>query len=137
MRKGQHKELPKERKCRLCKEVKSIDCFGLSRGHSLGYNHACKECRRKNALKTNIKRYGISIEEFEDILSNQGGGCGICGQKESVSFDGKKTRLSVDHNHSSGGIRGVLCRKCNAAIGLLNDDAELVQRAADYIRDHR
>jgi hypothetical protein len=47
---------------------------------------------------------------------------------------GRKTRLSVDHHHSSGKVRGVLCRKCNAAIGFLNEDAALLEKAASYVR---
>lgn len=56
----------------------------------------------------------------------------ICNQPER-----QEILLSVDHDHISGHVRGLLCRNCNSAIGLLRDDPELIRRAANYVERTR
>lgn len=63
------------------------------------------------------------------MVASQGGVCRICANKPP---NGK--RLCVDHDHETGAVRGLLCQKCNTAIGMLNDDPALVERALDYLR---
>lgn len=78
-------------------------------------------------------QYGITNEIYEALLSSQGGGCGICGRKENISRKGKPRAMSVDHCHETGAVRGLLCNNCNAAIGHLQDDVEIVLKAALYL----
>lgn len=66
------------------------------------------------------------------MLQDQGGVCAICLGPPSA-FD----CYCVDHDHVTGKIRGLLCSKCNSAIGLLQDDPNVVDRAAIYLRGHR
>lgn len=73
-------------------------------------------------------KYGISYTEYKSKLEAQGGACAIC---EKV---GAKRRLGVDHCHSSGKVRGLLCTKCNAALGALNEDPSLFAKAVAYLR---
>lgn len=73
-------------------------------------------------------RYGIGIEEFEEMMNAQGGACAIC--KKDPSTD---RALDVDHDHSSGFVRGLLCNDCNRAIGLFGDDPSVLVRAAHYL----
>ncbi len=80
---------------------------------------------RNNRLKS---EYGISIDEYRQMHAAQSGVCSIC---QSVCFSGT---LSVDHDHETGKVRGLLCRKCNTAIGMLGDDIKLVQRAVNYLK---
>jgi hypothetical protein len=75
-----------------------------------------------------LKVYGITLEQYDDILASQGGGCAICGVKP-----GNK-HLAVDHCHKNNVVRGLLCHRCNAAIGLLKDMPGLCIRAATYLR---
>jgi hypothetical protein len=86
--------------------------------------------RRKaiNRVCTLRARYGITIEEYDQLLVLQEGVCAIC--KKSCT-SGK--RLAVDHDHESGIVRGLLCRKCNRGIGLFHDSLELLQSAANYL----
>lgn len=63
------------------------------------------------------------------FLNKQGGMCAICGTEDSG-----KRGFCVDHNHVTGKLRGALCGKCNRGIGLLQDNHEIVQKAADYLR---
>lgn len=73
-------------------------------------------------------RYGITADEYDELLRSQDGGCGICGGQ---STQGR--RLAVDHDHSSGRVRGLLCSSCNVAIGALGDDLTSVLRAVRYL----
>ena len=83
--------------------------------------------RRASHLKC---RYGITIKEYDSILNSQGGVCAIC---ESGVSDVDR-RFHVDHCHKSGVVRGILCGRCNRAIGQFGDDPDLCDRAAEYLR---
>jgi hypothetical protein len=76
------------------------------------------------------KNYKITLEVYDNILESQGGGCAICGMKP------KERRLHIDPNHSTNLIRGILCGKCNKAIGLLNENLNLFDRAKEYIKNN-
>jgi hypothetical protein len=96
-----------------------------------------KDYRAKNQQKLrdqHLQRmFGVSIAEFELLLQQQGGGCAICGGKETY---GNKKNLNIDHCHKTGRVRGILCSKCNKAIGLLMDDPMLLQLAIAYLQKH-
>lgn len=74
------------------------------------------------------RTFGITDEQYEMILTQQQGRCGICGKKPLTR------RLAVDHCHKIGFVRGLLCPTCNQAIGKFNDDTCLLVRAASYLR---
>lgn len=76
--------------------------------------------------------YGLSVEQYEAMLKDQGAACAICGK---TNRSGR--RLSVDHDHATGAIRGLLCAKCNQGLGLLQDSPELLGAAAAYLIHHR
>lgn len=88
-----------------------------------------------NKRRLGLKLYGLSEQQYADMLAAQGGVCAICDQDEPSAHGrtGKQFRLSVDHCHVTGRIRGLLCQKCNRAIGLLGDDAELLRKAIEYL----
>jgi hypothetical protein len=89
-----------------------------------------KERARENHYQL---KYGISPAEYDRMLAEQGGGCKICGSAESKR---KGQRLMVDHCHSTGKVRGLLCNPCNAAIGLLGDNISHLQSAIEYLTEH-
>jgi len=74
-------------------------------------------------------RYGITLEAYEQMLEAQGGVCAVC---EQLPEQGR--RLSVDHDHSSGAIRGLLCHLCNSGLGHLKDDLATVERLVLYLK---
>lgn len=102
------------------------------RAKARAYYHANKEkiAQRRKAsgkmvgwLRENRKKYALRREE---MLNEQGGVCAICGA-------GSAKRWHLDHCHSSGKVRGVLCSECNTGIGKLHDSASLLRRAAEYL----
>lgn len=85
---------------------------------------------RLNKTHGHMQRdYGITQQEYDVMNTQQRGRCGICGKKPS----GRNKRLSVDHCHTSGKVRGLLCHRCNTALGYFYDDPEIVAAAVRYI----
>jgi hypothetical protein len=74
--------------------------------------------------------YNLTIEERDRLLANQGGGCKACGATEPGATYG----WSVDHCHSSGKVRGILCHSCNLALGLVQDDIDRLIKLIGYLR---
>lgn len=116
-------------KCGLVKE--SADFY-------VGQWSYCKECSRKHPrksvrpetrLKHNLKQYGLSPEEWRNLFSAQFGLCAICKNPESGV-----RRLSVDHDHATRKVRGLLCSNCNFGIGYLKESEETLTSAIAYLR---
>lgn len=84
------------------------------------------EVTRKKSLK---QLYGITVEQYDSIFTDQNGNCKICGINQS-----KLTKpLFVDHCHYTEKIRGLLCGKCNSGLGFFCDSSELLAKAKEYI----
>ena len=94
---------------------------------------------KKHLWKNNsyIKKYGISLEEYEKLLKEQNNSCKIC----QVSVEGLQNKrykcLVVDHCHATGKIRGLLCNTCNRGIGLLKENVEILQNAIMYLEQKK
>jgi len=84
------------------------------------------ESAKRNRLKTTVKKYGITVEEYAKMFSQQNGLCALCGKEDH-------RRLSIDHCHKTGIIRGLLCKRCNIALGYFDDDPMTVERAFRYL----
>ncbi len=78
------------------------------------------------------RRYGLSIEDYNSILKSQNNKCAGCG---ILSKDAQMGKLFVDHCHKNGNIRGLLCSKCNTALGLVNDNIEILTNLISYIKE--
>ena len=89
--------------------------------------------RRKWQLRY---KYGLSMEQYEQLLNSQRNVCAICGQSETRTFRGIVSPLSVDHDHDTGKVRGLLCYGCNAGIGRLKDSPSFLTKAAHYLRSY-
>jgi hypothetical protein len=79
-----------------------------------------------------FRAYGLTMADFTALLDEQGGVCAICKGGRS----GPGNRLHVDHDHTTGVVRGLLCSRCNTAVGLLRDDPRLAIAAADYLSSY-
>ena len=80
---------------------------------------------RDSALKAN---YGITLEDYDKMFKLQKGRCAICGEKYGRT-------LHVDHNHRTYKVRGLLCQKCNMAIGLMQDNVKMLRKAIEYLEE--
>ena len=97
--------------------------FLESKARELGKN----EGKYRIARGKRIRSYGISVGEFNQMMEDQGHKCYIC------DGDNGHIALCIDHDHKTGKVRGLLCNKCNRAIGLLDDNPELLIIAAAYL----
>jgi hypothetical protein len=75
--------------------------------------------------------YGLTFVEYEKLLEKQHFGCAICGRTQVENF---KKRLCVDHCHATGKVRGLLCTRCNTALGQLGDTVESMTKVLNYLK---
>lgn len=115
------------RKCYTCKIDKPLEEFFKTKKEKSGYAFQCKDCKRNENM---FYRYGITREQYNLMLVKQNFSCAIC---ETYQSDLPKA-LSIDHCHESGVVRGLLCSKCNHAIGLLGDKIKYLYRFIDYLK---
>ena len=93
----------------------------------------CKRCASKRVRECARRReYGMSKGQYQSMLSCQSGLCAICIKPETITQHGKAISLSVDHNHETGSVRGLLCGNCNRGIGCLRN-ADNMRRAIEYL----
>jgi hypothetical protein len=100
-----------------------------------------RQWREKNRPKAReasnaarIKRcYGLAREDWQALHDAQGGRCAICRREQKPHRDGTLDRLSVDHDHQTGRVRGLLCHDCNHVLGKMDDDPERLRAAAAYL----
>lgn len=95
---------------------------------------------RRNKLKWQVsdlaRKYDLSVETYLAMLDQQGGVCAVCRRTpEEAHSDGYP--LHVDHDHSTGRVRSLLCRGCNLTLGQAGDDPALLRALADYLERHR
>lgn len=103
------------------------------------HNDTCKECHRavmnKNSNKYLLKqKYNITPEHYQNLLEKQNHLCAICNKPE-ITIDGQTKeikKMSVDHCHQTGKVRGLLCNNCNQGIGKFKHNPELLRKAALY-----
>ncbi len=137
--------------CSICITRKCFkDYYNLSASKD-GKNSRCKTCddkirkkfREDNPLEDwiasrnrNLKHfYGMDLDRYNQMLEEQNGGCKLCGLPEKLNkVAGKFNSLSVDHCHDSGKVRGLLCNPCNRALGFFKHKPEVLNAAADYLR---
>jgi hypothetical protein len=89
--------------------------------------------RKHSQLKSKLKPFGFTVEDYESESWNQGHVCAICGQPETDTHTGTLRRLAVDHDHKTGCYRGLLCGKCNKGIGLFRDNVAILKQAIQYL----
>ena len=146
--------------CRYCSVEKPLSDFYKSSRNKTGHQYECKECMKKRVKESRSKNpekykayarswriahrdsdknsarkfryknlYGMSIQDYDKMLEKQGGCCMICKEHHTDHA----TRLHVDHDHNTGKVRGLLCRRCNMLLGVVDDDVNLLGFAIQYL----
>lgn len=93
------------------------------------YREWCKKHPTKN-LEHRLRKYGLTLEDFNRMAEEQGGVCAICRCVPTLH------RLFVDHCHVTGKVRGLLCNSCNSVLGYAKDNTEVLKVAIQYLRKH-
>ena len=83
---------------------------------------------------TFLRQYGITLEQYNQMLIAQNNKCAICNQEETKQLKGVIQRLSVDHCHKTGKVRQLLCNRCNRLLALANDSIQILENALTYLR---
>lgn len=86
-----------------------------------------------------LRAYNITIEDYDKLFEEQKGVCGVCKKPES-SVDSRQQvvrRLAVDHCHSTGKVRGLLCQACNTTLGKVEERADILLAMVEYLRKHQ
>lgn len=138
--------------CRDCHQTKDfIDFYKISHTKD-GYDSKCRKCHNKKSSAAYFKRketnptytkerklkskYNITLNEYNVLLTYQNNVCAICFLPETNKNQYGKPSLSVDHCHTTGKVRGLLCSNCNTAIGLLRDNPLAAFNASKYLASH-
>lgn len=145
--------------CKMCNIEHPLSFYHRRKSSSDGFRHECKSCisiyhrQRRNGPKRDeilqkkkeyaqnnpeVKRnswykhkYGITLEDYNSMLKLQKGGCAIC--KSEVPLSTQHKHLYVDHNHTTGKVRGILCHPCNRTIGSALEDLGRLKGCIDYL----
>jgi hypothetical protein len=120
--------------CSYCNEYKPFVNFKLNKIGRL--SSRCMPCQKEynddyGKNRGRWKKYGIDELVFNDLLAKQGCSCKIC----NINID--KSTSTIDHDHDTGAVRGLLCRKCNSALGLFNDNINSLLNAIKYLTTNK
>lgn len=144
-----------EKACSQCTEIKSVEAF-RRRENRRGrpYSSACRKCLTKGDIERyerskakgerkgyHLKKYGLTLEEYDSLFLSQNGLCYICKKPETsrcVAWgqDLGTKRLSIDHCHKTGNIRKLLCKNCNSVLGFAMEDVSILESCISYLREH-
>lgn len=130
------------KRCTVCKKNKNIEFFYKLKASKDGLSYRCISCdtrarndynkrhgetRLVNQRIANRKhKYNLSNDEYLKLFEEQKCVCAICGLQDV---------LQVDHDHVTGKVRGLLCGKCNKALGLFNDNTDIINNAISYLKE--
>lgn len=90
---------------------------------------------RRDSMKYRLKQYGLTIEQYEQMVVDQGGRCAICGEPPNPRGILASASLNVDHSHETGRVRGLLCTTCNQGLGYFKDDEVRLLAAVRYLKE--
>lgn len=140
--------------CTVCGQKKPLEAYYNLKAAKDGKSWRCKECDKNTTMESRKKRYersrvqqrhaqrkfkyGLTEEDFNNLLALQENKCGCCGETLTDEFERRhaKNKLVIDHCHETGGVRGLLCTMCNKGIGLIGDTSISLYRAYKYLKKY-
>ncbi len=127
------------KQCSRCKEIKPLEEFkNKSWCRPCAYEYErirwANKTQKQQRSKWLWTKYKITYDEYEKLYNDQNGKCKICTDDISLmSKDNSKNIACVDHDHSTGQIRGLLCNHCNRALGLMKENIQYIQNMIKYL----
>jgi hypothetical protein len=129
-----------DKTCSKCGTIKCLSKFNKDASKKDGLDSKCKECKRRSYKYTdkmylrnkhnNLKsKFNITLEEYNCMFEEQEGCCAICNKHQSEL----SRSLAVDHSHSNGHVRALLCQSCNTALGKFKDSINMLNKAINYL----
>lgn len=133
--------------CPGCDAFRALSDFGKKSNSKYGVMEKCRNCLKKERSTDKQKQrrffyhkkknYGVTQKEYIFLYEKQKGKCALCGDPGEAIHKGVKIGLYLDHCHTTGKVRGLLCRSCNTGIGNLKDNIELLKAAIVYLEAHQ
>lgn len=138
---------PGQKKCIKCGEIKDLEKFNVHPTATDGRRNTCKRCqaiyssnhhkKKKESLREhNLKKHGLTHDEYLQMLESQNGRCMICKSTKPSSSKFFKN-FAVDHCHKTNKVRALLCHHCNTALGSFRDDVNLLRKAIVYLESFK
>lgn len=131
-------------RCKICRSIKQKEWVKNNKEKVRILNLKNREKRKiyysspegiESSRRAHLKRmFNLTLEEFNQKLEEQNYRCALC---EGTETRDKHKVFAVDHDHSNGKIRGLLCWKCNSGLGLFNDNTILLEKAINYLKLHK
>jgi hypothetical protein len=129
------------KECTKCGVEKPLEAYYVHNKKTGNLKGECKECTKSRTAQNTmsaeyfqerhlVTTYGITLEQYDQMLTEQQGGCAICGTTEPA---GRNGRFHVDHCHEGGHVRGLLCHFCNIGLGHFKDDVKTLAKAIEYL----
>lgn len=131
-----------EKTCAKCRRTQPLDQYYRRKVGEEGLRPLCKRCHNDQTIAAERRRapewrftaklrreYGLTLEQYLEMLADQGGACAICGTAMACPY--------VDHDHETGAVRGLLCLNCNTGLGQFKDSENVLEAAAAYLRSRR
>ncbi|MFE5290329.1 endonuclease VII domain-containing protein [Nocardia sp. NPDC056611] len=129
----------------------SIKLFARARDKKSGRTAHCSDCQKKareglderSRTEKKLRRFGLTWAEYQAMIKKQKNLCAICKRPEDESYSSARQKmygpkpLSIDHCHTTGSVRELLCSACNFAIGKMGDNPDRLRAAAQYLHRFR
>jgi 5-methylcytosine-specific restriction endonuclease McrA len=123
--------------CRRCGVEKPLSEFNKERKQKDGYTRYCRQCKEamrtpnkydaiKHRINRQYKTYGLTAKQVLTLFEKAQYKCQLCGSVKG---------LSIDHDHTSLQVRGILCEDCNRGLGIFKDSIDILQKAIEYLRN--
>jgi len=119
--------------CKECHKEYRRQYHQVHRKRENVYTRQYYQKNKRRWLKHDLKKFGLTLGQYDILFESQGGRCAICQRRQSEF----KIRLAVDHDHATGRVRGLLCADCNRVLGMMEDSTDRLQNAVDYLEAQR
>jgi hypothetical protein len=118
--------------CKSCRSIRRTENRQKNKEYILAYEHTPEYLNRQK--DNTFKRvYGITLEIYNEMVKQQKGLCKVCGKPENHKT---KKNLTVDHDHRTGKVRGLLCHRCNVVLGLVDEKVSILKCFKNYLKEN-